>query len=127
MLCFKNTEKKTNYISYLEKNNSFTIFPGQKIPFYPKDKFKINLKVNAIKGSLSLVIIEYSEKEKIQTTFLEANKEQVFQVLPETRKVRIAFRISGNSEIEIEQLNIERILNFFHPMSLVKTKNTLRI
>lgn len=125
-LCFKNTENKTNYISYLEKNNSFSIFPSHKIPFYPKDKFKINLKVNAIKGSLSLVIIEYSETEKIQTTFLEANKEQVFQVLPETRKVRIAFRISGTSEIEIEQLDIERIINLFSPHVAGKTKKYIK-
>ncbi|HFC9355713.1 TPA: glycosyltransferase [Enterococcus hirae] len=110
-LCFKNTEKKTNYISYLEKNNSFTVFPSQKIPFYSKDKFKIYLKIKAIEGNLSLVIIEYSDKEKIQTTFLEANKEQIFKVLPETKQVRIAFRISGNSEVEIEQFTIERVHN----------------
>lgn len=125
-LCFKNTEKKINYISYLEKNNSFTVFPSHKIPFYSKDKFKINLKVNAIKGSLSLVLIEYSATEKIQTTFLEANKEQVFKVLPETQQVRIAFRIAGNSEVEIEQFIIERIQNFFSHQTTEQNKKYIK-
>ncbi|KZE64085.1 hypothetical protein AWM68_13340 [Fictibacillus phosphorivorans] len=100
---------KKVYVSYKSTNNSFSKVPKESI-------FNINTdctyeitpiaEVNG-SGSITPIVIGYSETEKIEIISLELNKTNVVKFQPQTTQCRLAFTIIGTIQATFSEFKIE--------------------
>ncbi len=98
-----------DYISYLEKNNSFKYLPNNEIKILPHEEFEVDLKCDVLGDvSIWLMLVEYSSQEKIKVHTIPVNKKIKVRTSENTRKIRLALRVSGSGIGIIEDIRIER-------------------
>ncbi|MFD2627846.1 CgeB family protein [Oceanobacillus kapialis] len=87
---------KKSYISYLEKNISFSKLPKTEIKVLPNEPFKILLE-GSTTGDLriELFFVEYSSDEKVKAHRIPLNAPIEIKTSKKTNKVRLALRLSG--------------------------------
>jgi spore maturation protein CgeB len=103
---------KRVYISYKEKNNSFSLPPLFKIMTI-RDNANYEFFIKAIvDDGLEVIpmIIEYIGKEKVQVTPLKLNALNVIKPNAGVTDFRIAIRIAGTGQLRIENFCIQEVL-----------------
>lgn len=101
---------KSQYISYLEKNNSYNVLPKNNLKVIPEEAFEINCYGEVFgKMKVELVIVEYSATEKLRTHIIEINKCSKIKTSSLSDKIRIAFRVSGKGLASLNDLSIRRV------------------
>jgi spore maturation protein CgeB len=109
-LLISSQTKSKSYISFLEKNNSFSVLPNEIIRVLPEETIELELKAKAF-GTITanLMLVEYNNINKIRTHMVEVNKLTRLKFSKETRKIRFAIRISGEGFLSIEDILMERL------------------
>ncbi|TYS85239.1 glycosyltransferase [Rossellomorea aquimaris] len=109
-LLISSQTKSKSYISFLEKNNSFSVLPNEIIRALPEETIELELKAKAF-GTITanLMLVEYNNVNKIKTHMVEVNKLTRLKFSKETRKIRFAIRISGEGFLSIEDILMERL------------------
>lgn len=101
-----NIDGDTKYFSLFEKNTSFNVLPKVDLGVFPKESVSFFLETSEVNTKVSIVLIEYSDYEKIHTTFIPANKEEVVELQDKTKFIRLAIRIQGRGFCLIKNLLI---------------------
>ncbi|OXS55454.1 spore maturation protein CgeB [Bacillus sp. V-88] len=109
-LIISSQTKTKSYISFLEKNNSFSVVPQKIIRVLPEETIELELKSKAF-GNINayLMLVEYNSMNKIATHMVELNKHTKISFTKETRKIRLAIRISGEGFLSIEDFLMKRL------------------
>ncbi|WHY91262.1 glycosyltransferase [Neobacillus cucumis] len=102
------SDSKTSYISYKEKNNSFSKVPmesgfGIKSKCYYEILIHSNLNGS---GTITPIIITYSEFEKESIINLKLNEINKIQFNESIKYCRIAFKISGTAQLIVKDFSI---------------------
>lgn len=96
------------YISYVEKNNNFSILPKTKI--IDIDDSKIYRFISNLKSDeylqVAIMLIFYSNNEKLQVIQLRNNMEEIIVPPKGANRIRIALRISGSGEFTLDGIVI---------------------
>ena len=108
-LYISNLENRVKYISLFEKNISFNFLPKRKIEILSGEKLKIFFEAIDSSCNLSLVLIEYTEDKKINTSFFSPNQEEVITLNFATKFIRLALRCNSKGWALIKKVSIERI------------------
>lgn len=103
-----NLENKVKYMSLFEKNISFNFLPKKKIEVIPGENLKIHFEAIDSNCNLSLVLIEYTEERKINTSFFSPNQEKVIILNCATKFIRLALRCKSKGWGLIKQVTLER-------------------
>lgn len=108
-LVISSQNKSKSYISFLEKNNSFTVLPQNIIRTLAEETIEIEVKSKFF-GNVNayLMVVEYNNFEKLHTHMIEFNKLSTITFSTETRKIRLAIRISGEGFLTIDKLIMKR-------------------
>lgn len=104
-----NMDSDTKYFSLFEKNTSFNVLPKIDLDVFPSEKMSICLKALEANTKVSIVLIEYSDCEKIHSTFIPANTEEVVELQNKTRFIRLAIRVKGTGFCLIKNLLVKRL------------------
>lgn len=114
----------TNYLSYLEKNNSFDYLPKKETLIIPNEKFEFEFKADELgKISAHAVIIEYSLEKKIKVHVVKLNQKYQFITSEDTRKIRIALRVKGEGILSLEGFTAERKPKLEQHNNLIQPNN----
>ncbi|CDN41912.1 glycosyltransferase [Paenibacillus sp. P22] len=110
VLVISNTKETKRYLSYIEKNNSFSVYPKHRFPLCSKDVLNINIEMEEYGNiEISLIVIEYDEKEKINQIVMPVNsKRNEFRLKDETKAVRCALKVNGKGTAKIKRLELIR-------------------
>jgi spore maturation protein CgeB len=113
-----------DYISYLEKNNSFKYIPNNDLKILPNEDFEVILKGETLgRVSIWLMLVEYSQQEKLKVHPIPLNKKMKIRTTEKTNKIRLALRVSGTGIGIIEDVQIERLKGEILQQSLIKRKD----
>ncbi|MCU7745559.1 CgeB family protein [Priestia aryabhattai] len=109
-LFISSESENKNYISYLEKNNSFSYLPTHDLKTLPNEEFEIQIKGEIFgKAHVNLMVIEYSGSKKINVHAVSLNKVTRIKMNQKTQNLRLALRISNKGIATIEDIYIQRI------------------
>ena len=109
-----NSEGKDNkYISYIEKNNSYTSLPKNPImTVNAGSKYHIDIKSEADGGVVLIpMLVTYNDKEKIEVITLKVNSENKIIFKDNVDSFRIAIRIDGAGTFKINSFSISEKAN----------------
>lgn len=109
-------ESKATYISYKEKNNSFSKVPKSSTFNVDKDcyyEIKINSNMEG-NGTITPILITYSTENKEEIISLKLNELNTIKFKDNIKFCRIAFKMNGSAKITVNQFTISQY-------SLVKT------
>ncbi|MGM0753039.1 MAG: CgeB family protein [Bacillota bacterium] len=128
-LIISSQTKTKSYISFLEKNNSFSVLPKKTIRALPEETIELELKAKTF-GNINayLMLVEYNNVNKIGTHMVEINKLTKLNFSKETRKIRLAIRVSGEGFLSIEDILMKRLFEentiFSQPRKIISGKKT---
>lgn len=103
-----NIDGDNKYLSLLEKNISFNVLPKIDLGIFPKEELSFFLQTLEANTKVFIVLIEYSERKKIHTTFIPANTEEIVKLQDKTKFIRLAIRVQGKGFCLIKNLSIKR-------------------
>ncbi|MGN7455606.1 CgeB family protein [Paenibacillus pasadenensis] len=109
-LVISKRNEDNRYLSYIEKNNSFRIYPKHKFPICPKDHLHVDFDLEA-SGDLevSLIVIEYDEREKMNQVVMKANsRNNELKLKNNTKAIRCALKVTGKGTAKIKRLELNR-------------------
>lgn len=109
-LFFANSDERSNYSSFMETNVAFSKQPTYPIQVLPEEKLAFCFQCEQSQGiSVKLAIAEYNDHGKEKTTMLSLEKENYLTLGKNTKKLRLALKITGKGILQIKKIAIERI------------------
>ncbi|WP_042143708.1 glycosyltransferase [Paucisalibacillus sp. EB02] len=113
---------KRDYISFREKNNSFSLLPKNEIRVLPDETLRIEVQGNTFgKISIDMFIVEYSSNEKINSYIVHLNKATEIITSRHANALRFAFKVSGIGLANIYNIKLERKKEFNKDYDFLKT------
>ncbi|KZL93676.1 CgeB family protein [Clostridium magnum] len=118
------SNKQFQYISYIEPNVVFSIRPSKKIFTLSNDyNYKVQFSGEKDESILvSMCIVFYSEKEKINLEFINLNEEKVITPSSDAKFYRLGIRIEGKGKCNLKNIKIykEKQIDFMNFSDLRK-------
>jgi spore maturation protein CgeB len=101
-------DSKPNYISYKEKNNSFSKVPNESAFKVDSDHYYEILINSSLSGSgtITPIIITYSDLEKENIINLKLNEVNRIQFKESIKHCRISFKMNGTAQLSIKEFII---------------------
>jgi spore maturation protein CgeB len=105
---------KHAYLSYYEKNTNFSMSPSETVlRLNGGQNYTFTLQGEKDrKIGITLVVIQYSNEQKIITSTLSLNESKKVYISPETDNVRVGLKITGKGSFRIQTIRIDDILLF---------------
>ena len=99
-----------DYLSFLERNNSYGILPKHELLALPDERIEINLEGQLLGDiEVTFMLVEYSQNEKLKVHNIYLNKKTVIKTAPTARYFRLAIRVSKTGVCAIEKFNFRRL------------------
>lgn len=122
----KITGSKAAYISYKEKNNSFSKVPAQST-FEVNPNSSYEFMIESAKegdGAITPILITYSENSKEEIINLKLNEVHTVVFKESIKYCRVAFKLNGNAQLQVRQFKIEQfpIIETFGEMKWLDSK-----
>lgn len=101
---------KREYISFLEENNSYGILPKNQILVLPESEIEVFVSGELL-GEIeaTLILVEYSNEKKNAIHNINVNRKKKIKILPTTRYLRIALKVSNSGVCIIKKIQFKTL------------------
>jgi spore maturation protein CgeB len=117
------------FVSYMDTEYHADKIPSNQFTILPDETYEIKIKGTLMgEVEVQLVITEFSSTKRIKTSLIDVNHQVLFTPAEETRKIRIALKLSNVGVFQLEEMSFaikEKSTPFLYLPNAAKQKDSI--